>query len=113
MTKEKIYEYKYGYLVIDGIYYETKMKDGKTTLKKVPDKRLEKEIKTAEEIVVKLEKHADVNAILMEAIMQLENKEREKLHNMLHNSKKRYVPKTRKDHCVDMKIGNFILPIIH
>lgn len=98
MEKEKKMEYRYGYLVIDGIYYENKMKDGNTTLKKVPEKRLNKEIKTAEEITEKLKDNANVRAILMEAIMKLEKKEMEKLHNMLHNSKKRYVPKTRKDH---------------
>lgn len=112
MEKEKKMEYRYGYLVIDGIYYENKMKDGNTTLKKVPEKRLTKEIKTAEEITERLESSTNVKAILMEAIMKLESKEMVKLHNMLHNSKKRYIPKTRIDHCVDMKIGNFILPIV-
>lgn len=112
MEKEKRIGYKYGYVVIDGVFYEHKMKDGKTTLKKLPERRLNKEIKIAEEITEKLERSADVNAILMEAVMKLEDKERMKLHNMLHNSKKRYIPKTRKDYCVDMKIGNFILPLI-
>ena len=112
MKKSKEVEKKYGYLIIDGEYYEWETKDGKHTLKKVSEKRLEKELKRAEEIVDKLEKSADVRKILMEAVMQIDNKEQEKLHNMLYNSKKRYVPKTREHFCVDMKIGNFILPII-
>lgn len=112
MEKEKKIEYKYGYLVMDGVYYETKQKDGKTSLKKLPEKRLAEELKTATEITEKLKDNADVRAILMEAIMKLEKKEMNRLHNMLHNSKKKYIPKTRKDYCVDMKIGNFILPII-
>lgn len=112
MEKGKKFEYKYGYLVIDGVFYESEMKDGKTTLKRIPEKRLKKEIKRAEEITEKLEDKTDVKAILMEAVMKIEDKEQEKLHNMLYNSKKHYIPKTRKHHCVDIKVGNFILPIM-
>lgn len=112
MKKTKEIERRYGYLVIDGEYFDCETKDGKHTLKKIPEKRLEKKLKRAGEIVDKLEKNADVRKILMEAVMQIADKEQEKLHNMLYNSKRRYIPKTREHYCVDIKIGNFILPII-
>ena len=113
MVKGKTYGYKYNYVVIDEIFYEADMKDGKTILVPVPKKRLEKEIKIGEEIVEKLKDETDVKVILMEAIMQLSDKEREKLHNLLYKAKKTYKIKTREDHCVDLKIGNYVLPIIH
>lgn len=113
MTKKKTYGYRYKYLVIDGVYYESDMKDGKTILVPVPEKRLKKEIKLAEEIVDRLEKDTDIRKILMEAVMSIDDKEREKLHNMLYTGKRKYAIKTRDDHCVDIKLGNFVLPIIH
>ena len=115
MVKEngKKYEYRYKYLIIDDVYYESDMIDGKTILVPVPKERLEKEIKMGTEIVDKLKDDTDVKKILMEAVMQLEDKDREKLHKLLFKSKKKYVVRTRDDHCVDIKLGNFILPIIH
>jgi len=113
MTKGKTYGYKYKYLVIDDIFYEADMKDGKTILVPVPKKRMEKEIKMGEEIVNKLKDETDIKKILMEAVMQLEDKERKKLYDLLYKSKKQYKVKTRDDHCVDVKVGNYVLPIIH
>jgi len=43
--------------------------------------------------------------------MKIQLKDIKKLYKNLFESKRKYKPKTREHHCVDMKIGNFILPI--
>jgi hypothetical protein len=43
--------------------------------------------------------------------MNLEEKDFDKLYKSL-TSGKNYKPKTREHRCVDLKVGNFVLPII-
>ena len=66
----------------------------------------------SDKIANKLKSSLDREKILFESVMKLDEKELQTLHNVLFNSKKKVKPKTRADHCVDMKVGNFILPIV-
>jgi len=111
MQKNKI-ELKNHRFVINKKHYELDGEDGKPILREIKKSEIKKEEKMAEEIAEKLKKHLDQKAILKEAVIRLEKKEMEKLHNMLFKSKKKYKPKTREEHCADMKIGNYILPIV-
>ena len=73
---------------------------------------MKKKIDIAKEITEKLKNSLDKEAVLMEALTKLDIAYLENLHNALYNSKRKVKPKTRMHHCVDMKIGKMIVPII-
>ena len=103
-------ECKHHYIIINGKYYEPtfdKMK--KPILKEIPD--AEKRISKAKEMAKILEESLDKEKVLTEAVMKLDDKEFDNLYKSLKSGRK-YKPKTREGHCVDMRIGNFVLPIV-
>lgn len=102
---------KHGKMFYNGEYYEVEMIRGKPTIKKISDK-IENQLKLADEITNKIYKRVDTKKILVEALMRLDQPEVEKLYMLLFKDKKRYKVKTREHHCCDVKIGNFIFPII-
>ena len=113
--KEKIMkdiDKKYDYLVINGKYYSFKSKDGKPVVVEVNKKIVEKKIKKAKQVANKLKEGFDTIAVLTEKLMQMEDKDLDNLFKLLFKSKIKYKPKTREGHCVDMKVGRFIIPII-
>ncbi len=101
---------EFGYIKVKGKYYEADTRNGNIHFKEV--KNATTKIKKAKEMAKKLENSLDRKAVLTESIMKLEPNEFETLHKALFKSKKTYKPKTREHHCVDMKVGNFILPIV-
>lgn len=105
---EKIHKY----LVIGGEYYAISHIDGKPDFTKISKKTIEKIEKKVDKIAEELKRNLDSKAVLKEAIFNLEEKEIDKLYNSVFKSKQKYKPKTREHHCVDMKIGNFVLPIV-
>ncbi len=107
-----IIEKKYGMLIINGEYYESTTKDGKPIFKPVSKARVNKAEKMAKEIAEKIKDSLDREKVIREAIMKLEIPELEALHNTVFNAKRKAKAKTREHHCVDMKVGNFILPIV-
>ena len=44
--------------------------------------------------------------------MHFTDKDIDKLYKLVNSKKKKYKPKTREGHCVDMKVGGFIIPIV-
>ena len=116
LSKEKMIESiekRYGYIYIDGDYYEGTTKDGKPVFKKQPRKKVEERIKMAKDIAVAIQDSLDPVAVLTESIMRFEEKKDiDHLHNIVFNSKKKFKAKTRTHHCVDMKVGNFIIPVV-
>lgn len=106
MLKE---EMRYGRLILNNKPYIMDNKNGKPCLKE--DKEFNKLTKLSEQISKKLAPQLNAEAVIQEAVMGLLPKDVKKLYGMLFKSKKKYKPKTRKHHCVDMKIGNFVLPI--
>lgn len=105
-------EFNYGYLRVNGKWYKNKFIDGKETFVEVSDDVIKAKLSLARKIIPKLIANLDKEKILMESLVKLDDKDLEILRNMLFKSKKKYKPKTRADACVDMKIGNFILPIV-
>ena len=103
------FDKEYGYLKAKGKYYQMTQKDGKFAFRE--DKEAKNKISKAKEIAKKLKDSLDREAVLMESIMLLENKDFEVLYKMLKSGRK-YKPKTRKHYCVDMKVGKFVLPLI-
>lgn len=103
---------KNGFFVVNNRYYQIEGKDGQPILKEINKKKVDEAEEMAEKLAEKLKESLNKEAILKEAIMKLEFKDIKKLFNLMFKSKKRYKPITREEHCVDMKIGRFILPII-
>jgi len=118
-TKEKVPDirHEFGYLIIDGKYYKSKMVRGKTIFEEVSTVTVKKSLKLVDEIVDKLKDSLDKEAVLRESLMRYANDKDgnemlRDIHNALYNVKRKVKPKTREHHCVDMKIGNIILPIV-
>ena len=103
------------YIKIKGKYYKMSEtgKDGVETFIEVPAKDVNEQMKIAKKLANTLKDNLDANKVLMEIFMSRYNiKDLRKLHDMIFKSKKKYKPKTRDGHCVDMKIGNHIIPIV-
>ncbi len=66
----------------------------------------------AKEIAEKIKDSLDREKVIRESVMKLPISELESLHNTVFNTKRKAKAKTREHHCVDMKVGNFILPIV-
>jgi hypothetical protein len=109
-TNEPVFEN--GLLRIGDKYYCSDMVDGRTVLKQVSNKEVVSINKKVGAIAKELAASLNREAVLREAIRSMSKPDILRLHKMLFESKKKYKPKTRADHCVDMKIGNFTLPII-
>ncbi len=102
----------YGYLVIDGEYFKLDLSGKETTFKKVKPSEFKKKLKLMEDLSKKLKESLDGEAVMMEALSRLEIEELEPIHNKVFNIKKKVKPITRSHHCVDMKIGEHIIPIV-
>ena len=109
---ETEFDLEYGYIKRDGKYYELDDEKGLTGKLKIKEAKDAKEkIKKAKVMTKHLEESLDREAVLMASIMKLENTDFEILYKMVKSGRK-YKPKTRQDRCVDMKVGNFVLPIV-
>jgi hypothetical protein len=98
--------------LIDGKWFEKKYKDGENTFVEISKEKVDKKLKILKEITDKLTEKLDKEAVLMEALSNLDIEYLEMLHNNLYNSKRTYKVETRKHHCVDMKVGKLIVPIV-
>ena len=105
-------EKHYGYLVVNGEYFELNISGKETKFKKVKSSVVKKKITLMEDLAKKLKESLDSEAVMMEALSRMDITEIESLHNKVFNIKKKVKPITRKHHCVDMKIGKFIIPIV-
>lgn len=104
---------EYGYLKVDGKYYEFNEKSPeRTSYLQVDQKKVKEKIGLAKEITEKLKNSLDKEAVLMEALTKLPAGYLEQIHNTLYNSKRVTKPRTRRHHCVDMKVGNLVIPIV-
>jgi len=110
MNMEDI-EMKHGKLFCDGKYYQVEMIRGKPIFKDIT-KDVEDKLEVVDDITDKLYKKVDAKKILKEALMRMEKDDVNKLYMMLFKDKKQYKVKTREHHCCDLKVGNFIVPII-
>lgn len=113
MTKKSELTKEYGYLKVDGKYFEINNKiSDRVSYLEVSEDQVKKKIKLAKEITEKLKNSLDKEAVLMESLTKLQTDYLEQIHNSLYNSKRIIKPKTRAHHCVDMKIGKLIVPIV-
>jgi len=104
-------EKKYGYFVIDGKYCEMKGNVGVGKFEFVEAKDAQQRIDKAIEITDELIKSFDGKKVLIESIMKLTKHDLDTLYR--NAITKKLTAKTREHECVDMKIGNFVLPILN
>jgi|26BtaG_2_1085354.scaffolds.fasta_scaffold03387_6 hypothetical protein len=114
MSKIKLneieFEKRYDYIYMNGKYYEMKGNAGRGKFEFVEVKDVQERIDKAEEIAEVLVKSLDGKKVLLGSIMKLPKRDMDKLYK---NAVERgFKTKTREHECVDMKIGNFVLPIV-
>lgn len=104
----------YDYILVGNDYYRyARDKMGRLNFVKQDRKLVELRIKKAKEMAKKLKDGVDGEKILVESLMtRFQPKEFDELYKMLFKSKINYKPRTREHHCVDMKVGNVIIPIV-
>jgi len=112
MSENITLEKKWGYITIKNKFYRITSKDGKPTFKEVPIKEIKKQKKLAEKIAKELKDKVDGEKILMEQFMGFKMKTLEQLEKIVFSEKRKYKAKTRSHRCVDMKVGNFIIPLV-
>jgi hypothetical protein len=102
-------------LVINGEYYKvTFNKLGRPIFLKGNQKKIKEKMSKAKLMAKKLKYDLDGEKVLTEALLtNFDDKSFEKLYLQLFKSKRIYKPKTREHHCVDMKVGNTIIPIVN
>jgi len=113
--KQPVIEKLYGLLVIDGAYFKLDhSKQGQMIAIPQDKKKVDAKLAKAKEMAAKLKDSLDGEKVLTEALMiNFEDKDFEKLYAQLFKSKRVYKAKTREHHCVDMKVGNTIIPIVN
>ena len=103
---------KFGYLVINGQPYKDKTKRGQVIFEKVSKQKFDMLDKEADELAEKLKASLDSKKVLKEALMKIDEKGLHTLYKSVIKKKKNFKAQTREHACVDMQIGNFILPIM-
>jgi len=102
-------EYEFGHWKEGDKYYKESTRNGKLVWKEVSLEEVNERIAEAERLAYLLEEGLDPVKILTEAIMRLPKKKVKQLSAALERDNNIV---TRSHHCVDMKVGNFILPIV-
>lgn len=105
---------EYGFWIIEGKHYECQLekKDGKAVLVEVSEREVKRRMRLIKDLAVKLKEKLDNEAVMMEALSKLTKQELEHIHNVVFNIKRKTKIRTRKAYCVDMKVGNNIIPIV-
>ncbi len=104
-------EHKDNLLKVEGKYYRVVDIDGKHTFEQVNKKKVEKKANLVKKLASKLKDNLDREIVMKEALTNLSLEELERLDKMV-KSERKYKPKTREGACADMKVGNFIIPIV-
>ncbi len=103
----------FDYFKTNGKYYKQDVKDGQPTFVEVSKKEVDEHLRMAKELAEKLKGSLDAEKVLLEVFMaKYDKKHVDELYKTVFKSKKKYKPKTREGYCVDMKVGNHIIPII-
>ena len=108
--KDIEFEKRHGYIYMDGKYYDMKGNCGSGKFEFIEVKDVQERIDKAEEIAEELVKSFNGKTVLVESIMKLTKHDMKVLYN--NAITKKYKAKTRGHECVDMKVGNFVLPIV-
>lgn len=104
-------EHKNNLLYVQGKPFKIKTVDNEMKFIPVKNKDVEKKLVLVDKLSKKLKDSLDQEKVMKEALMNLHFDYLKKLDKML-NSKRKYEPKTRDHHCADMKVGNFVIPIV-
>lgn len=111
--KKSIITREYEFLKVDGKYFKP-VKEGEA-LKYVEASETEfnNRVKLLKNIAAKLKDSLDREAVLAEALSKLEDEYLESIWGALNNPARKPNVTTRRHHCVDMKIGKLVVPIVY
>lgn len=112
MRKSELHK-EFGYLKIGNKYFKPTVDAERIEYHECTKKQFDAHVKLSNEIVEKIKDSVSKESILLEAVSNLDDEYLEELHNALHNAKRPAKPKMRKHHCLDVKVGRFIIPIIN
>lgn len=104
---------EYEYLKVDGRYFKPQMEGERVRYIQTTKKEFNYNVALMRKIVEKLKDSLDKEAVLLEALSKLDSSYLERLWGVLNNPIKKVKPRTRKHHCVDMKVGKLVIPIIN
>jgi hypothetical protein len=104
---------EYGCLKVDGKYFKPVEEGERLRYIEISKKEFDNRLSTIKKIAEKLKDSLDKEAVLMEALSKLPETHLSGIWVALNNPIKKVKSRTRKHHCVDMKIGNWIVPIVN
>ncbi len=106
-------EGKWGMFIVNGKYYQLSSTDGAPVFKQVSTKEVKSREKMARELATKLKDGVDAEKILVESFMvNFSEKDLKGVYKAVFKGKRKLKTQTREHRCVDLKVGNFIVPII-
>jgi len=103
---------EYGFLKVDGRYFESVPDGDRLKYLEVDKKKVDGKINLVKKIAEKLKDKLDREKVLCEALCKLDIDYLEQILGTLNSPVKKKI-QTRKHHCVDMKIGKFVIPLIN
>ena len=103
---------EYEFLKVDNRYFKPVPDGEKLQYIEVNKKEFEGKVALVKKIANKLKDSLDREAVLGEALSKLDNEYLEQIWGSL-NSPTKHKVRTRRHHCVDMKVGRLIIPLIN
>jgi len=103
---------EYEFLKVDGRYFKPIREGDSLRYEEASESEFNNRVKLLKNIAAKLKDSLDREAVLTEALSKLEDEYLESIWGALTNPVRKPKVKTREGHCVDLKIGKLIVPII-
>ncbi len=111
--KNTIIERRHGLLIVDGEYFAPDDMEGKPIFIKLDKKEVRSKLKLIKTLIPLLKEGLNKEAILEEALMKMGMGELAHIQGMFTSMKSKPKVKTRKGHCVDLMVGDTIIPLIN
>lgn len=103
---------EYEYLKVGEKYFRPDREGEKLHYIECTQKEFEDRVGLLKNIAAKMKDGLDREAVLVEALSKLDDEYLEMLWGKLSNPIKKPAIRTRKHHCVDMRVGNLTVPIV-
>ena len=104
---------EYEFLKVDGRYFKPETDGDQLKYIEVSEKEYKNKVVLVKKIANKIKDSLDREKVMTEALSKLEEEYLEQIWGALNHPTKNIKAKTREHHCVDMKVGKMIIPIIN
>lgn len=111
--KKAVITREYEFLKVDGKYFRPVREGEALKYVEATETEFNNRVKLLKNIATKLKDSLDREAVLTEALSKLEDEYLETIWGALTNPARKPKVTTRKHHCVDMKIGKLVVPIVY